>query len=657
MKLSASINFFKGEELLLHTVHNIRPLVEHLSIVYQETSNWNETISDKGREIIEKLKNTNLVDDLICFYPDFNQKAAINEFRKREIGLNLAKQAQATHFLLMDADEFYIPEQFENIKKVIENENISYSCVHSYFYLHKPYYRSEKLDITNVCFITKITPELLFEFNGDFPIEYVDPTRRMVNTSGKFKFFDTETIAMHHMNFVRQNFISKLTNTSSASNIDFIKKAESALTHWEWPNTFSFPNKPDYNIIQVKDIFNLGDIGFQASPKILITNHFLRDFTGSEIATLDLVKDFLEKGYRVTIGTFTYAEPLKSEFDKINIRFLDLNNATSEYFDLIWAHHFTTLDSCLIDIGMTADKVIFSSLSPYEPLESPPLSIDKVNIVLANSYETKEVLINMGIENSSIEIFPNPVSDAFFTDFTKDKFSLKKLAIVSNHIPTEVKDTIPLLQNHGIEVKIFGIEGEFKLITPDVLKEFDAVITIGRTVQYCLAMSIPVYCYDRFGGPGWIKESNIQTASEFNFSGRCVNHIKISSDISYDILNGFEEMKFEMEFYRNYARERYLLNTLIGNVLSKLVLIQDKTKFDMKKIYKNIGIRQKYFFTNNYNQVNELEQLIKNQDTLIEERDSYIKVLEERSQEKDDYINKIESFWLFRVAKKIGYYK
>ncbi len=68
----------------------------------------------------------------------------------------------------------------------------------------------------------------------------------------------------------------------------------------------------------------------------------------------------------------------------------------------------------------------------------------------------------------------------------------------------------------------------------------------------------------------------------------------------------------------------------------------------MCESYKNIRIRKKYFFTNNYNQVNELEQLIKNQDTLIEERDSYIKVLEERSQEKDDYINKIESFWLFR---------
>ena len=51
MKLSASINFFNGEELLWQAVVHIRPLVEHLSIVYQKTSNWG------GSHLVLVLKN------------------------------------------------------------------------------------------------------------------------------------------------------------------------------------------------------------------------------------------------------------------------------------------------------------------------------------------------------------------------------------------------------------------------------------------------------------------------------------------------------------------------------------------------------------------------------------------------------------------------
>ncbi len=169
--------------------------------------------------------------------------------------------------------------------------------------------------------------------------------------------------------------------------------------------------------------------------KILLTNHYLKDFTGSEIAVLDLAKEFLAKGDIVTVGTFNFADPMQTEFSKLNIRIIDLNSASAEHFDLIWAHHFTTLDTCLIDKGITADKIIFSSLSPYEPLESPPISINKVTLFLANSIETKNVLANMGINTENIYLFPNPVTDDFYVDATYPKYNLQKIAVVSNHIP------------------------------------------------------------------------------------------------------------------------------------------------------------------------------------------------------------------------------
>lgn len=332
--------------------------------------------------------------------------------------------------------------------------------------------------------------------------------------------------------------------------------------------------------------------------KVLVTNHFLKDFTGSEIATLDLTKEFLSRGYDVTVGSFTFADPLKSKFDLLDVKMIDLSSAKAEHFDLIWAHHFTTLDTCLIDIGITADKIIFSSLSPYEALESPPLSIDKVDLVLANSHETRGTLIEMGIESSSIEIFPNPVSDAFFIDLTKDQFSLKKLAIVSNHIPAEIKDTVTLLGNHGIEVKIFGIEGEFKLITPDILKEFDAVITIGRTVQYCLAMGIPVYCYDRFGGPGWITSKNIENVAKHNFSGRCTNRQLSSDEIATEIIKSFSAIQSKIDFYHQFALENYSLSRLIDVIMTKISNPIKNIHHHKKDLYINIVKRQRIYLAN-----------------------------------------------------------
>ena len=598
MKLSASINFFNAEELLFEVVRNIRPVVEHLSIVYQKISNWGEPMSDEAKIVIQKLKDENLIDDFVCFYPNLNQNAARNEFNKRKIGLKLAKKANATHFLLMDADEFYDKEQFLQAKQIIEAENITYSCIHSYFYLHQPYYRSELPDTTNVCFITKITQELLFEYAQKFPIDYIDPTRRLLNESGKFRFFELDIIVMHHMNFVRKSFDSKLTNTSSASNLKFIKNAKKALTNWEWPKEFSFPNKPIYNIIKVEDRFNLNNIGFKNKSKILITNNTINNFSGSEIAVYDLAKEFLNLGFQVSIGAFKFDDPLKKLFNELDCDFIDFNKIDNSYddkFDIIWGQHFTTIDKIFLETNISSNFTIYSSLSPYETLESPPLSAEKINLFLANSFETRNKLLDMGLTERSIYVLPNPVAHDFFSHGQLST-ELKKIAIVSNHIPSEIKESIEYFKDNGFNIVLYGLEGVVEFITPSILKEFDAVITIGRTVQYCLAMGIPVYCYDRFGGCGWITSSNIEEASKFNFSGRCSNRKLTMNEIVNEIKKNYFIAKSSINSNREFAEKNYKLSNHLSYILNyvKSSSIQYNTNF-----FKNVALRQRKYFMEN----------------------------------------------------------
>ena len=599
MKLSASINFFNGEELLKEVISNIRPLVDHLSIIYQEYSNWNEKLSDEVKQILNELISESLVDDVVCYQPNLELTPSLNEFNKREIGLKLAIERNATHFLLMDADEFYDREQFINAKQIIDNEDITYSCVHSYFYLRRPIYRSKLIDTTNVCFIVKITPELIFKYNQDFPVEHVDPTRRLINESGKFRLFDTDNIVMHHMNFVRKNFNSKLKNTSSALNLDFIKKARNALFKWRWNEPFFFPNKPMYEIIKVKDRFNLDSIFYKKS--IFIISQFLKEFSGSEIAIYDIAKEFINLGFKVTIGSFKFASPLKNLFDELDCDFIDLNiltESSDDKFDIIWAQHFTTLDKIFLETKITSNFVIFSSLSPYETLESPPLSVEKVNLFLANSFETKEKLIEMGLSNESIYLLPNPVTDNFFKVSNRFLRELKKIAVVSNHIPDEIRETISCLRNDGFDVVLYGLEGIFELITPSILEQYDAVITIGRTVQYCLAIGIPVYCYDRFGGCGWIISSNINEASKFNFSGRCTNRKLTVNEIIEEIKENYEFSKLNIQSNQKFAEKNYKLKYHLEKILNDFQ--NNAVTFNIDFL-RNIALRQRNYFINNSN--------------------------------------------------------
>ncbi|GHA06352.1 hypothetical protein [Oceanisphaera arctica] len=302
---------------------------------------------------------------------------------------------------------------------------------------------------------------------------------------------------------------------------------------------------------------------------VLVTNQFLRDFTGSELACLDLAGAFLRRGWLVTLACFEHDEPLARQVRELGIAPVLLDTLEPAHFDLIWAHHFTTLDYCLLELGITAERVIFSSLSPYEPLESPPLCADRVNLFLANSPETRATLLEMGLAAERVALFSNPVSEAFFEHRPGPPAERPRLALVSNHVPPELKAALPLLAERGVEVTLFGKEGRFELVTPALLGEFDGVISIGRTVQYGLAMGLPVFCYDHFAGPGWLSPANIERAAEYNFSGRCSPTARSAAQLADALVDGFAVARQVADGFVALARDRYHLGECLTEVLSR----------------------------------------------------------------------------------------
>ncbi|MBD2488092.1 glycosyltransferase [Aulosira sp. FACHB-615] len=127
----------------------------------------------------------------------------------------------------------------------------------------------------------------------------------------------------------------------------------------------------------------------------------------------------------------------------------------------------------------------------------------------------------------------------------------------------------------------------------DVLSSYDAIITIGRTVQHCMALEIPVFCYDHFGGPGWLTPDNFQIAEWFNYSGRCCYQRFQSEQIMDSLINGFIESKKYLSFFKNYAIENYSLTKNVETVLTCInidnKINNDYISFNSKQVIGKIG--------------------------------------------------------------------
>jgi O-antigen biosynthesis protein len=335
-------------------------------------------------------------------------------------------------------------------------------------------------------------------------------------------------------------------------------------------------------------------------PKILLTNHHLSDYAGSELVTLDLATEFQQRGWDVTVATFRLGGEIETKFQERSIQVVNVLNESLVQleFDLVWGHHYPVLVKCLIDDSVKTKHLVISSLSPYEPLEAIPFFDDQANLILCNSEETKAEIIKdknfSDVEAAKLFVFKNSVpSDWFDLSLSRNSSTLKKLAIISNHSPQENSAIIDLLKSKKVDADLIGSYGSSKLVDIDLLTLYDAVITIGRTTQHCMALEIPVFCYDRFGGPGWITPANLELAEWFNYSGRCC-HQKLSTDqIVNRLIDEFVEAKRHTAFLKSYAFNHYSLSKNIDTVLNSIGIFSQQEKeyfnFSTEKTIQKVG--------------------------------------------------------------------
>lgn len=322
-------------------------------------------------------------------------------------------------------------------------------------------------------------------------------------------------------------------------------------------------------------------MSFLAGKRFLITQPMIRSFCGSTMVTLELAKYLSSVGARVTVYTNIAFSPALDFFETAGVRVISSRNEYNwslQDYDYIWIHSLTFPQQILEELKLPFRKTpafIFLHMSPLDSIpDEHPWIYDLENslssLSLYISDKTLESNKKFGLPPST-GYFRNP-APVEFKKIAKRKRNevIYRVLVVSNHPPKEVEDAKKILADNGVCVDIYG-EGQdnYEPVSPEVLKEYDAVITIGKTVQYCIVGSLPVYVYDHFGGPGWLSEFNYELAKENNFSGRPFSK-KTEGEIVSEILNGYTSaLNFCLDFLAK-KNDEFIIDRVLEKLLKKL---------------------------------------------------------------------------------------
>lgn len=304
------------------------------------------------------------------------------------------------------------------------------------------------------------------------------------------------------------------------------------------------------------------------NKRVLITQNSLNSLAGSEITVLELATYLIREGADVTVYTLSIGRPISEEFDKLpEITIVsDINTPLSfQQFDLIWVHHQILPITMLAELakGVDLPPIVFHHMSTIVPLETP--HINKLENYIAsvatfNSPGTEEKAAKYYQEDQELLtcVYANPVPAEYATQSAKRKpnSNPQKILIVSNHQTPEIAEAAKLLVEQGLHVTRVGQHHQPILVTPELVSSHDVVISIGKTVQYCLVLGVPIYCYDHFGGPGYLTSSSYELAQKKNFSGKGFER-KTGKEIASEIVQNYQEANTFIASNKTNALEKF----------------------------------------------------------------------------------------------------
>lgn len=318
---------------------------------------------------------------------------------------------------------------------------------------------------------------------------------------------------------------------------------------------------------------------------------------GSELNTLLQANYFSKRGNEVDIYTLEIDEPLKNEVSN-KIRLIDHYHEEMlfDHYDLVIARQWPLLEYLLFQKKIVMDRVYYEAVSWRLPIDFFPYFYEDLTLVGYVSRRIKNILEQLGYNTANAYYFPNSADCTFFEtkpechNADKQEGIPQNIVIVSNHVPKELEEFAHIAQEQSnINVDIFGKHHDFKLVTPELLKKYDLIISVGKTIFYGLAMGIPCYSYDETSSIGYINCMNYKDNLDDNFASSNCFSPKTPIDLLHDIEQGYKVAFKDSLQLKKRAQTDFSFEAIMDKFVKKLETLP---KMNLEAIYKKYPLSQ-----------------------------------------------------------------
>lgn len=315
--------------------------------------------------------------------------------------------------------------------------------------------------------------------------------------------------------------------------------------------------------------------------KILITNHHLLDYAGSEIYMLNLAKGLKRFGHDIIVYS-KFIDKLKNDFDVRKIKYTsNLSSIQDEPFDIAHVHH--NISAYEVRYYFPKLPILFLSHGSTPFLEKPPIIDLNIQQYGAVSKIVRDMLMTYKISPKNIKIMPNIVDETLFRPDGPISSKPKTALLLSSRIDEKREQAIrDACEKMGIQLKAIGLRFGWvpNKDLPKIINQSDIVFTIGRGVIETMMCGRIPFIYDIHGGCGILTPKIFYKSLDYSFSGRYLEKNYSASEIVKEI-----NKKYSNSLASN-LQSLTLTNFSINNNVPRIIKIYEHVikKYRLKVI-------------------------------------------------------------------------
>ena len=313
--------------------------------------------------------------------------------------------------------------------------------------------------------------------------------------------------------------------------------------------------------------------------KILLTNHHLVNYGGTEIFTFELARSLKLLGHEVYIYT-RFLGKLEQDLNKICVPVTtDLTDYKNIIFDIAHTHHSITA----LDVRNHFPKlpIFFLSHGYQHFLEKPPFIDINISQYGAVSERVKNYLGTFGIEQSKIHLIYNLVNENLFYPISVINSVPKKALVISTKLSEEIRSNI-FDACSKLNIKVTYVGGEFGEVSnfdlPQLINQSDIVFTLGRGVMETMMCGRVPIILDKPGFDGMVTPENADLLLVANYSGKIKQIYASVNNIMKEVLKYSSKNGERLRYYSLLRFSSKIIPRQLLKIYEKTINRHDKKK-------------------------------------------------------------------------------